>query len=154
MGCPAQLFTLASMVALHTRLAMKFPLQKGRSTAGLGARRGECPVCHKRKVHEPYGFAFLTGGALRKIGRKHSTIDPNLVGFLTLGYHGAHNSGLDEPSVILDIADGVTLGQFDFYFCSTKCLRMFLNKCVDELDRRLKTKSRSPRRRVSKSSSH
>ena len=37
-----------------------------------------------------------------------------------------------------EIVRDTNFGQFDLYFCSTPCLRRFLNACVDELERLLK----------------
>lgn len=61
---------------------------------------------------------------------------PDLEGFLTLGYHGAHEKK-NSRSAHLSVAEAAQFGQFEFYFCTTKCLRSFFNACVDELERRL-----------------
>jgi hypothetical protein len=116
---------------------MRFPVQKGRSKAGLEARRGECPVCEGPLSGEPGSFAFLNGGALRKLAKDHAAPAPDLIGFLSLGYHGAHGPGTNESSGAITVADDVPMGQFEYYFCSTPCLRGFLNLAVDALERRI-----------------
>lgn len=71
---------------------------------------------------------------------------PDLDAFFHLTWHGAHDGGEGsdrEVGCMLDIIRDIRGGQADMYFCSTGCLRQFLNHCVDELERkvaRLKTK--------------
>ena len=79
----------------------------------------------------------MNGGALKKLDDRNSAPSPDLEAFLTLGYHGAHGGSKSEPSATVSIAEDVPIGQFEYYFCSTECLRQFLNKCVDELERRV-----------------
>jgi len=79
-------------------------------------------------------------------------------GFFSLIWHSnyANRERYDDASV--EIAELVDTGQFDFYFCSTDCLRGFLNYCVDELERRRKLnqvrqssakgRKRKPKRRL------
>jgi hypothetical protein len=84
----------------------------------------------------------LGGGALL-MDRKDDSGGPDdkMDGFLHLSWHGAHDGGLGEDKGIgarIEIARDVRGGQFDLYFCSTKCLRSYLNFCVDELERKLR----------------
>jgi len=83
-------------------------------------------------------MAVLTGGALfmdrkRRNGAMHNQMD----GFLDILWHGAHDNGEGDDR---DIATSVYLandcrgGQFEIYFCSTACLRAFLNAWVDALE--------------------
>lgn len=79
--------------------------------------------------------------------------DDNLDGYLDIVWHGAHDRGEGKDREIgatVQIAQEVRGGQFDLYFCSTKCLRSYLNFCVDELDRKIKKEKRqsnkSPKR--------
>src|SRR5262249_26606731 len=116
---------------------MKFPIQKGRGRSRAKGSAGTCLVCGRMGAHEPNGFAFLNGGALKKVGRRHATMSPDLEGFLSIGVHGGHGRGKPQPSALVSVAEGVPLGQFEYYFCSTKCLRKFLNHCVDTLEQRL-----------------
>ena len=86
-------------------------------------------------------MAILSAGALL-IDRKNNDGGPsdNLDGFLDLTWHGAHDGGEGKDKEIgtsLSIARDVQGGQFDIYFCSTNCLRAFLNHCVDELEKRI-----------------
>ena len=59
---------------------------------------------------------------------------------LRLIWHGAHDGGTGRDPGIeasVDIVEDTRGGQADLYFCSTGCLRQFLNECVDELERRI-----------------
>ena len=61
----------------------------------------------------------------------------DVAGFLNLGWHGAHGEGqgIDrEIDCQVPLAERVGEGQFGFFFCSTACLRTFLNRAVDELE--------------------
>ena len=113
---------------------MKFPLQKG---ARFAVQQGKCTACGKTDVGEPHGFAFLNGGALKRIDQRTSMPSGELEGFLAVGYHGAHGSTKSEASAMVSVAEEVPAGQFEYYFCSTFCLRQFLNGCIDELEHRL-----------------
>jgi hypothetical protein len=118
---------------------MKFPVQIGDSTAGLEARRGECPVCHGAQQGEPGEFAFLNGGALKEFpGGGGAGPAPGLLGFLSIGLHGAHSAEVDTPSGNVSVFERAPLGQFEVYFCSTKCLRGFLNAAVDDLEAKVR----------------
>ena len=109
---------------------MKFPVQKGASTRGLGSRLGQCSVCHKKGVGEPYTFAWLNGIA-------HGT-DPKATVSLSIGVHGRHDAGHDELGGNVHIVQDAAYGQFEYYFCSTKCLRRFFGMCVDELEAKVR----------------
>ncbi len=66
--------------------------------------------------------------------------DDNMDGFLYISWHGVHDGGTGndkEIGAMIEIVSKVGGGQFDLYFCSTKCLRSYLNYCVDELERKL-----------------
>jgi hypothetical protein len=95
------------------------------------------------KVFEPHQFVVLSGGALKITNRRtKSGTGPSkdMWGFLDLTFHGAHDGGQAHDPVLADahalvrLADEVDGGQFEFYFCSTKCLRAFLNEQVDALE--------------------
>jgi hypothetical protein len=120
---------------------LKFPTIDGKKGKTDFPDKSICPVCKKNKVFEPHSFAVLDGGALLMNRKKdEGGPSPNMDGFLNFIWHGAHDGdiGIDsEVDALLPIADEVRGGQFDFYFCSTNCLRTFLNKCVDELENRI-----------------
>jgi hypothetical protein len=120
---------------------MKFPVQRGKSKEGLEAQPGTCPVCGGPLSAEPGGFAFINGGALRKIDKDTAVPAADLIGFLSVGFHGGH-SGIEQvPSASMYVADDVPTGQFEFYFCSTECLRGFFNQCVDALEQTIEMKN-------------
>lgn len=100
---------------------------------------GVCPICGQSKVHEPHSFAVLLGGAClmnraEDIGGPADEMD----GLLELVWHGAHDDGVGEHAGsdgVVQIARNVRGGQFQILFCSTGCLRKFLSRCVDQLER-------------------
>ncbi len=128
---------------------MKLPTLKGRTS--VFPEKALCPWCRKNKVLEPHSFAILEGGALLMDRRsKSGGPDDNMEGFLDLAWHGAHDGGKGKDKGIggfVEIAKDIRGGQFEIYFCSTKCLRSYLNFCVDELERQVKAekmKSKKP----------
>jgi hypothetical protein len=98
-----------------------------------------CPWCLSQKVHEPNSMAILNGGALlMSEDRESGGMDPRLDGFLSLIWHGAHGVGEGAHRGVfkmLRMADNCRGGQFEIYFCSTQCLRAYLNYSVDELEK-------------------
>ena len=103
-----------------------------------------CPWCKEHKVLEPHSFAVLNGGALLKSEDGAYGPSPEMEGFLHFSWHGAHNGGqgkYSEATGHTEIVKDVIGGQFDLYFCSTNCLRSFLNACVDDLERQIKESS-------------
>jgi hypothetical protein len=127
---------------------MKLPVVKG-NTSNFPIK-ALCPWCKKNKVLEPHSFAVLEGGALL-MNRKTNSGGPDdkMEGFLCLSWHGAHDGGIGKDRAIgafIEIVNDVRGGQFDLYFCSIKCLRSFLNFCLDELESKIeKIKGRSKR---------
>ncbi len=67
--------------------------------------------------------------------------DESMDAFLSFQWHGAHDGGegkYGEAYASVDIARDVRGGQFEIYFCSTTCLRSYLNYCVDELEKKIR----------------
>ena len=127
-------------------MKIKLPTLRGQSS--YYPKTALCPWCQKNKVLEPYSSASLCGGALLMIREDDSGgPDEKMDGFLSLSWHGAHDGaeGKDrEIYATVEIAHDVRGGQFDLYFCSTKCLRSYLNFCIDELEKKIKAgKTRS-----------
>jgi hypothetical protein len=116
---------------------MKFPVQRGKSKAGLEVEPGQCPICRGLLNAEPGSFAFINGGALRRVDKQAAVPDAYLLGFLSVGFHGAHGQVEQAASASIHIAENVPIGQFEFYFCSTQCMREFFNECVNEVERKL-----------------
>lgn len=108
-----------------------------------------CPWCRENKVLEPHSFAHLGGGAvLMNRDEDYGGPSDDMKGYLYIGWHGAHledgGEGIDaDLHANVHIADHVIGGQFGLYFCSTACLRAFLNHCVDKLESKLKRKRKS-----------
>lgn len=110
--------------------------------------KSKCAWCKKGKVCEPNSMAGLTGGALL-LNRKRTEgwPDDRLDGFLELWWHGAHTSDGGQgkyPDIheAVEIAKDIRGGQFDIYFCSTKCLRAFLNHAVNQLETKIKKQTK------------
>jgi hypothetical protein len=106
-----------------------------------------CPWCKKQKVLEPHSFAVLGGGALLKSGDGASGPSSELEGFLHFSWHGAHDGGQGrDPGAYgcTEVVRDVIGGQFDLYFCSTDCLRSFLNACVDDLEQKIRKSMLQP----------
>ncbi len=84
-------------------------------------------------------MAILMGGAMRVTDAKSKSAEmaQDCIGFLDLFWHGGHPSmggtGIDiDVDAYLPVAEDTPSGQFEFYFCSTGCLREFLNGCVND----------------------
>jgi len=119
---------------------LKFPVAKGRNI--FFPNKALCPMCKTAKVLEPHSMAIVNLGALLMTNRKtrSGSMSDDLDGFLRFSWHGAHNGGKGRDAgiqVSVDIVEDTRGGQADLYFCSTECLRQFLNECVDELERRI-----------------
>lgn len=110
---------------------MKFPILKRKAFLSSVPR---CPRCGEES--QAGAMAILGGGAMRVTDKKtgDAVMADDCGGFLDIVWHG----GAFDVDVLVPIADDTPRGQFEFYFCSTKCLRAFLNACVDELEKRVK----------------
>lgn len=78
-----------------------------------------------------------------KIGRNGGP-DLKVQGFLDIIGHGAEGRS-DSYYIVLNIAQDIKGGQFEFYFCSTKCLRKWFTQILNDIDKRItrqKTKVR------------
>lgn len=85
-------------------------------------------------------MAILNAGAMRPVGGNRYEMATDTEAFLILLWHGAHSGGkgvFPEVYASVDVAKDVVSGQFDLYFCSTACLRHFLNYCVDVLEAKI-----------------
>ena len=110
-------------------------------------RQGECAQCGLRRVLEPHSFVHINGGALlMDRTRRSGWPDERMDGFLHLTWHGAHDGGRGvnrDVYVVSPIVEDERGGQFEFYFCSIRCLRRFLNDAIDRLVAQVKlTRSR------------
>jgi len=110
-----------------------------------------CAWCKKKSIYKPDSSAVLSGGAML-INRRTGDGGPDdrLDGFLSLSWYGAdtYNGGQGvDPDIYkrIDIARDITGGQYDINFCSTKCLRAFLNHAVDALEDKIAAKNKVKR---------
>lgn len=74
-------------------------------------------------------------------------IADDCIGFLSMVWH-ADDIGVCS---FMRVADWTPGGQFEFYFCSTKCLRAFFNACVDGLEENARRDEQKAERRRKKS---
>ena len=112
----------------------KFPLLKGNKVYWMPfSENKKCNVCGE-KGDGKGRFICLSGGALRG-DAKNAEMDSDLVGFLNICLH---DHDYDGKGGWLDIADNTANGQFEFYFCSTHCLRKFFNILVDNFEKSMK----------------
>lgn len=93
---------------------------------------------------KPNSFATLSCGAvLYDYEDQYAAgVSDDLEGYLEINWHGAHSEegGIGknpDTSVSVPLKKGVVGGQMGINFCSTECLRAFLNSCVDELEKRI-----------------
>jgi hypothetical protein len=102
-----------------------------------------CPWCMENKVGEPHSMAILSGGAVSQQDSSwyekkwYAGPTKGLWGGLGFTWHGAHDGGegeYRETGVGIDIARSVEGGLFTLMFCSVKCMRAFINSCLDEFE--------------------
>lgn len=106
-----------------------------------------CHYCGAEHVGAPNSFATLTGGGMLRKRRpfqrqERHIMSKRVLGFLAFQWHGADREmgGSGEHSeidVYHPLLDPARNGQYEIYFCSTRCLRAFLNRCVDEFEWRI-----------------
>jgi len=120
-------------------MKLNFPILRDDATSY--PKEALCPWCKKQKVLEPHSFAVIGGGALLKSEDDVYGPSNEMEGFLHFSWHGAHDGGQGKDSEATghtEIVKDVIGGQFDLYFCSTDCLRSFLNACIDDLEQKIK----------------
>lgn len=137
-----------------TKNKIPFPVLKGKTTDYPD--KALCPVCGKKKVLEPHSMAILSISTLLMDREKNCSIYDSRADALKLSFdltwHGAHPYLLGEDCDLgpqgegddrnmyetVYIFEDVQRGQGSIYFCSTQCLRTFLNTCVDKLEDKIK----------------
>lgn len=121
---------------------MRFSVLKGKP---VYPSKPVCPQCGKGAVMEPHSMAILSGGAMRvtDAATKSAEIAADCIGFLDLTWHSGHGETEGGADARVSLADETPNGQFEFYFCSTGCLRAFLNASVNALEAKIaKTRAR------------
>jgi hypothetical protein len=96
----------------------------------------DCPVCGKNKLGISNECAFIHGGALALDPNDKSRLiqSDDVQGFLFFDWNGLNNQTVD-----FELARDVKKGQYTINFCSTKCMREFLNHCVDKLEMKIES---------------
>ena len=93
---------------------------------------GRCPECGGDFRR---GFAYLSGGAVLLTEDKQDSLHPDrLQGILHVGFHGTDTEMRDSSDV--EVVRDLSGGQFDLQWCSVACLRVWLLKLLQEVERR------------------
>lgn len=130
---------------------MNFPVVTGKQDSYPKGHR--CPICLSEKALASDSHVALSGGAALKAPEGHSGPSDAMLGYLFLTWSSTFTEGDGSESAagtLIPIADRVRGGQFRFSFCSTACLRSFLNGCVDELEKSVAREQKNLRRRLKK----
>ena len=109
------------------------------------------PKCLQCKRNRSGSFAVICGGAMlmdrsRRNGGPHNSLDA----YWDITWHGAHDS---QKGAYRDIYEQVSIisdlrgGQFELQFCTTRCLRRFLNSKVDELEAKREKEERRKKKK-------
>ena len=106
---------------------MNLPIVQGVQDSGMGI----CPGCGGQDSVAPGAFTVLSAGAMYPVGSDVAVPAFDCLGFFDIASHGDGRTSGGSVRIAQDVQGG----QFSIYFCSTKCLRSFLNKCVDQLER-------------------
>jgi len=113
-------------------------------------KRSSKPICFQCKGPRSGSFAAIIGGALLINSRTRSSTSvgsgKRLDAFWHLVWHGAHDGTDPEIYEHLEIVDDLRGGEFELQFCTTKCLRRFLNAKVDELEAKRDREERRKKR--------
>jgi hypothetical protein len=114
-------------------MQISYPVLKG-DTRPHWPSDGRCPVCGKN-FREAGQVAYIMAGASWDAGEL-SVADDVIQAFLNVGVHGARTDVKDSADI--EIVSDLHGGQFDFEFCSTGCLRSWLNSVVDRVEQDLR----------------
>jgi hypothetical protein len=116
---------------------MKYPILDKNSKKTTYPLTGECPVCGGKFKEK--GFAFFSAGSLLIDKKGDMVISKNarMESYLSVGFHGPENFGASEGHyetyVSMRIVDFPKQGEFEFNFCSIKCMRDWFNTIFDDL---------------------
>jgi endogenous inhibitor of DNA gyrase (YacG/DUF329 family) len=122
---------------------MKFPVVEKKKSHYPKAPR--CPQCGRRKVLEPHSMAIISGSTTFVRRQRLNSGIADLAASLDIRWHGAHDSGIGDDRDIfttVSLAEDCHDGEFQIHFCSTKCLRAFLNTWVDALETKIQNEKR------------
>ena len=113
-------------------MKIKFPLKLEHMYWKPPLKKERCSLCGCRP---PDGvFVVMNGGAL--LGTKdNASMSDKLIGFLSILLHDHSNISNMRG---INLVDASPDGQFEFHFCSSKCLRKFLNLLVDQFEKGMK----------------
>jgi len=127
---------------------MKLPVINSRSAA-FYPEDFKCPVC-SQPLKEPNSFLVVNGGAMKRISRNFSEgVCEDLRGFLDIRFYGPTGKGLGKyknKAADREIVRNSKGGQFDLNFCSTDCLRIFVNSIIDDMEKELNKPKRKQKK--------
>lgn len=119
---------------------MRYPIIKHKKS--YYPTKPVCPVCKKKNAFTPHMFILSGGACLMNKKRDSGSPDDRMDGFLCVSPHSVYDGKTNhkykfKKSSFIEIAKDIQGGQFEFNFCSTKCLRKWLNTIVDDLEKRM-----------------
>ena len=115
-----------------------------------------CPICKKEKVFTKNDRHIeISGGGLFVLNKKeeYKKSIPETEGFLSLVWYEKvkNKNGISLwDGSYMDIVERSANGIYSLSFCSTKCLREFINKCLDEFERRVEKRKELIRKALDK----
>jgi hypothetical protein len=120
-------------------MEVSYPVLKG-AMRSVWPGDGRCPVCG-RGFREMQQVAYIMAGACWD--SDELSVDARVIqAFLNIGVHGARSDVKDSAD--LQIIRDLQGGQFDLNFCSTNCLRDWLNSVVDRVEEDLQRNLSGP----------
>ena len=130
------------MTELSKDEKMKYPILDSQSSESVyPPLTGRCHVCGSLFIEK--GFAFFSVGALPmdKKGKMIISENVQMRSYLSVGFHGPENfgtnEGREETYISTAIVDALRWGDFEFNFCSIKCMRDWFNTLFDDLQEEL-----------------
>ena len=113
---------------------MEFPVLHSEKNVLPERTDSVCPVCSKNKVWGNNEYVELSGGFISSA--------ENLEVDLWLDWFSESNGGAQEQEEVAIVSE-VKAPRFQLAFCSTDCLRKFLNSAVDKLELKINANKNS-----------
>ena len=123
---------------------MEYPILDENSKDYTYPTDGKCPVCGAKFADT--GFAFFSAGGMA-VDQHGDTITPEnlmLESYFNIGFHGSEyfpshiDEGKEETYLGLDIVHFCKSGEFEFNFCSTTCMKAWINTIFDDFAKHFK----------------
>jgi hypothetical protein len=127
------------MPAKVRRTLRLFPVATRDCLAALDKKVSRCLTCDRKSRYDkcPVRVSLEFSANLPERGGTSEWPSESLVSFVSVHYH--RPVGADEDVVAgMSLTRDVRGGLIELDFCSTRCLRGFLDKAVDELETRIR----------------